>query len=233
MKKLFLLSLCTCISIFSTFGQTQRKAKFWSIEGRYGQNSSDYSSSFSSSMSQTSRSYLNNSLSINFYKGKFIRNNVALGWGLIYNYQNNLNENTQNSVDNDYSSKSTTIIHTIGINYFLAHFIPVGKGFYLSGEANGYIAHDFNKNNYSYTYIYQNNITKNDKDNKYNNDVIGVGIKVGIRYYPKNKFFINANSSIANASYNWSSNEDFQSNNFTLRGSFDLYNFKLGIGTNF
>lgn len=233
MKKLFLLTLCTCISHLSSFGQTQQKAKFLIIDGRYYQNSGDNFSTYSSNGSRSFRYNSSSALLVNFRKGKFIKNNIAHGWGLIYNFQNNYYENSEKNIDSDYFSSNTTVIHTIGLNYFLSRFIPVGKGFYLSAEVNGYVTHDFNKTNYASTYTYQNNISKNDKDEKYNNDIVGIGINVGVRYYPKNKIFINATTSIANANYNWSSNEDFQSSKFSFIGSLDFNSFKLGIGTNF
>jgi hypothetical protein len=227
MKKISLTCLCLYIGISFSFSQTQKGNKFWVVEGRYSGSNFDNSSGTGTSIyNSRNSSNVYNEASLEFKRGKFIKNNVAMGWGLNYRYSNS------NYLDSHYFSNNGDYIssiyrHTLGINYFTTRFIPVMNHLYLFVEADAGFSYGLRTGRYT------NSPSTFEDLSKERNYKVGIRLNSGLRYFVGKSLFINAETTLAEASYSKQINENYTYSYFNLSSRLSLYSLNIGIGKNF
>lgn len=228
MKKIFLTLLCLFTGISFSFSQTQKGDKFWVVEGSYWGGTTDNNSfsvgTFANNTRNASSGY--NDISIEFKIGKFVKDNVAIGWGANYNYFNN------NYVDTKYFSNnedyiSSTDRHSLKVDYFITRFIPVMNHLYLFIEADAGLSFGLASGRYTST------ATVFEERPKVRSYQAGISLNSGLRYFVGKTLFINAATTLANVSYNKDVYENYTSSFFNLSSRLSLYSLNIGIGKNF
>jgi hypothetical protein len=220
MKKLFLLFLCTCISLSFSFGQTSKGTKFWVIDGNLGHHNSGGEKSSNSPNNTTSyggERGINYNLSVGV--SKFFRDNISHGLSLNYysqNYFSNSYSLLSGYNDNESNDK------TLQLNYFIRRFIPIFTHFNFYGAVNAGLSKSWH-----------NKLENNVDSYNYTDDRVSMNLVVGGRYIPKRRFFIDASSSLGSISYNWANYSGGQNIGFIISNNSIFSYFSIGIGKTF
>lgn len=220
MKKLFLLSLCTCISLSYSFSQTSKGTKFWVVDfGINGHDSSaeKFSNFPNSSIGNSGERGFNYNTSI--CMGIFFKNNIAHGLSLQYNSQNYSSNNT--TLMNGYNDTESND-KTLQLSYFIQRFIPVSTHFNFYGKVNAGLSKSWH-----------DKIENNTESYTYTDDRVAVSLFVGGRYAWNKRFFIDVSSSLGSISYNWANYSVGQNIGFSIYNNSLFSNFSIGVGKTF
>ncbi len=222
MKTLFLLCAFIYASISFSFGQTSKGSKFWMLSGNIQGRNTEKSLSTNANSSITNVFDKNKSFSLAFSGGKFLKNNLAHGISLRYEYENVLRTSTPLLSSNEnYNSYKKTI----ELNYYVSQFISVTPQLYFYGEPNIGVSHSFGNSTY---FTSGNNV-----DNHIKSNAITMNLNIGIRFISKKMFFIDAKSSIGKIKYESKKFDDEQISSFEIYNNPFFSFLNLGIGKNF
>lgn len=207
-KKAF-LTLVMLFGVALHFSQAQYdKGKHFGLVGfsLSGNVSSAHTVSSTMSTNDTRTNY--HSLSLNYKRGHFVKDNLAQGWIASYGLLANFEE-------------ANSLTHLLQAGYFVDKFFPLSKSFYCYGELQGLVGEQFT--------------IRNGGGGNTNVISLKTALNVGVRYHLTNKLFINGETNLAQFEL---SNSNFPNANATifnakLTGGMSVSTVSLSIGKTF
>ncbi|WP_044170709.1 hypothetical protein [Flectobacillus major] len=190
--------------------QYEQGTKFWQVDGRFSGSIS--SSSVSTGMSgMLDQKFGAHSVGLSFKRGVFTGQNTAKGWLLGYNVQS-FHSTSGNSAGLDWYN------HTIEAGYFVDKFKPLSKSVAIYAEMLGKAGYGFQSGDYL------------ESTKTYN---VGASVNFGVRYQLKNKWFLNAETSLVNLNFQHVNDNTSNYSNLKFNSIMNVSTLGIAIGKSF